>query len=63
MNAPLTRRLNALEQALGARRVVYRAYATRAEAEAANDLPDDTTTVIRIITGVPRAPACGPDRQ
>lgn len=63
MNTPLTRRLIALEQALGARRVVYRAYATRAGAEADSDPPDDATTVVRIITGVPRSPAWAPAPQ
>jgi mono/diheme cytochrome c family protein len=38
---------------------LYRAYATRADAEAASNPPDDATTVVQIITGVPRSPAWG----
>ena len=55
MNTPLTRRLIALEQAVGARRVVYRAYATVADADADSDLPEGVT-VVPILTGVPRSP-------
>jgi hypothetical protein len=57
----IEQRLAKLEQALGARRMVYRAYATRAEAEAASDPPDGATTVVRIITGVPRLPTWAAD--
>jgi len=60
VNAPLYRRLIALEQAAGRRRMAYRAYATRADADAASDSPDGATTVMRIITGVPRSPAWPP---
>ena len=63
MNAPLTRRLIALEQALVARRVVYRAYATRADAEVDTDPPDGVTTVVQIITGVPRLPTWAGDHR
>lgn len=62
VNTPLTRRLIALEQAVGTRHVVYRAYATCADAEAASDLPEGLT-VVQIITGVPRSPALYPTRQ
>lgn len=63
MNVPLARRLIALEQALHARRVVYQVYTTRAEAEAASDPLGGAATVVQIITGVPRSPACCLDRQ
>lgn len=61
MNTPLTRRLIVLEQAVGARRAVYRAYTTRAEAEAeADSNPPKGVTLVQIITGVPRSPALNP---
>ena len=56
MNAPLIRRLIVLERALGARRVLYRAYATRAAAEADTDPLNGAVTLVQIVTGVPRAP-------
>ena len=62
MNNPLALRLIALEQAVGARRVVYRAYFAAAAADADSDLPEGVM-VVRIITGVPRSPALDPARQ
>jgi hypothetical protein len=57
----LERRLVRLERAPAASRVVYRSFSTAAEADANTECPLPGTTVVRIVTGVPRSPA--PDRD
>jgi hypothetical protein len=54
--SPLDRRLIALERARAARRLDLRVFSTIAEAKADTEPERPGTTVLRIITRVPRSP-------
>jgi hypothetical protein len=56
MSSALDRRLAALERETGARRVQIRAYYDEAELQADSEPAPPGVDLLRIITGVPRAP-------
>jgi hypothetical protein len=59
MSGALDRRLIALERAPAARGLLLRVYAIHTDAEADREPPEPWRALLKIITGLPRAPDAG----